>query len=93
MSEISQHLIEKAADIICQFECHERKPGGLKMCDWAERHLACARVVLEKAEQAWPHNPPQRDPASCTSINTQQAWTPSIGFTGRLRRDPLHVTS
>jgi hypothetical protein len=34
------------------------------------------REVLEAAEEAWPHEPPKRDPASTTTASTERAAQP-----------------
>lgn len=59
----------------------------------ARQELANAAEELRNAATALRETPQQRDLASCTNINTQQAWAPTIGFTGRLRVEPLHVKS
>ena len=35
---------------------------------------ALVKAILERAEKAWPHNPPQRDPASTTYSTTEHTY-------------------
>ena len=84
MSDIPKEAIDVLATALMQFANEANDP---------DVYREPAKAMLREVEEAWPHNPPQRDPASTTYATTERAWAPSIGFTGRLRRDPLHVTS
>lgn len=60
-------------------------PGGLLLDEPVARRAA--QRALEAAEQAWPHQPPKRDPASTTDASTTIRNTPrrapatAFGFT------------
>lgn len=82
MSEGQQNAIKAAAERL------------QAVFGYGEQHcLALAEEAVLAAEEEWPHNAPQRDPRSTTTAGTERAWSPTIGFTGRLRTSPLRVTS
>jgi hypothetical protein len=62
MTDIPQTAIDDAAQAIADNHCHD--------LDDARRE---ARSALEAAEQAWPHEPSKRDPASTAAAVTERA--------------------
>lgn len=71
MSDIPQHAIDAAAQALDDGIL----PGALRFDEGVSRRIACR--ILEAAEQAWPHEPPQHDPASTISCTTERAWAPT----------------
>lgn len=74
-------LKHDVANIICQYNCDSRRPGGLDECPIAQSHINCAEAVLKAADKA---NPPGHDYASTTasheSLATQRDGYKYFGF-------------
>jgi hypothetical protein len=69
MTDIPAEAIQAAAEVICDWVCGTDP----ETCSGMGGHIQLAEGALAKTEAAWPHDPPQRDPASTTAAVTERA--------------------